>query len=78
MSEENIRIADGVTVAEESGDKRAEKGSGITIYYPENGETLWNIAKKFGTSPRSVAQINALPSANGNNTVSGKRFLMIY
>ena len=77
-SEENIRIADGVTVAEESGDKRTEKSSGITIYYPENGETLWNIAKKFGTSPRSVAQINDLPSANGNNTVSGKRFLMIY
>ena len=74
MSEECIRIADSIRSQENNDDSN----SGITVYYPEKGETLWTVAKKFGTSLRSIAEMNDLPSLKGHEDLSGRQFIMIY
>ena len=33
----------------------------IVAVYPEGGETLWDVAHRYGVSPDSVAETNGLP-----------------
>ena len=37
---------------------------GITIYYPKTGDTLWKIAKKYGTTVDKLKTINNLADSN--------------
>lgn len=39
------------------------KNKGITIYYPKQSDTLWNIAKKYGTTVNKLCSINNLNDA---------------
>lgn len=51
---------------------KEKKYSVLTIYFPDDGEVLWNIARKFGTT------VDAIKSENDvNNTLSGKCMLLI-
>lgn len=40
------------------------KPHGITIYYPKTGDTLWKIAKKYGTTVDKLKTINNLVDSN--------------
>ena len=35
-------------------------GSTVTVYFPEHGDTLWTIAKKYRTTVRDIAVLNSL------------------
>lgn len=74
MKQKSMRISDGIATEEKEtgGDPR------ITVYYPTENETLWNVAKRFGVSLRSLAEANDLPSIKGDETLSQKHFIMIY
>ena len=40
--------------------RKTDDGAKITLYYPSKGETLWDIAKKYGSTESELAQINGL------------------
>jgi hypothetical protein len=57
--------------------------SEIVVYYPEDGESLYSIAKKFHTSESKIALDNSLSasvSADGTEgySLAGTRKLMIF
>ncbi len=52
--------------------------SGMTIYYPTNNERLWDIGKHFNTPLRRLAEANELSSANGNEILHGKNYIIVY
>ncbi len=56
----------------ENGKKEAVK-SGVTVYFPEKDEELWNIAKKYNTTVFAIASENEI---NGETT-DGKDILFI-
>lgn len=43
--------------------RKTDNGAKITLYYPSKGETLWDIAKKYGTTESELAQANG-PDGN--------------
>ena len=50
----------------------------ITVYYPEQKDTLWSVSKKYGISPERIAQYNMLSrDSNGECTLEGKRKIVI-
>ena len=56
-----------------------QERAAIELYYPANGETLWDVAKRYALSPEALADANALdadaPAAR--DSLSGKSFLLI-
>lgn len=74
-SRKKIKIAENITVR---ASEEVPQSSGITVYYPKKGETLWEVARSFSVPLRRLAAANDLPSARGDEDVSGKRFIMIY
>ncbi|MBR4296049.1 MAG: DUF3794 domain-containing protein [Clostridia bacterium] len=74
MREQSARIAEEASVSKES----FSSLGGITIYYPEKGETLWDIAKKFSVPMRKLAEANDLPSVSAHEDISSKHYIMIY
>ena len=63
------------------GTKAEPSASVINIYYPEEGDTLFEVAKRFKTSPRQIAEDNSLTkeavSATGKDALSSVRKLLI-
>jgi hypothetical protein len=51
----------------------------IELYYPAPGQTLWDVAKKYGVSPDELAESNALDSEApaAKDSLGGKHFLLI-
>ena len=39
---------------------KEKSNSALTLYYPEHGDSVWNIAKKFCTSPKAIMDANNL------------------
>ena len=74
LSEHVIRIVNCM----ECGDERMAADSGINVYYPASGETLWSVAKRFSAPLRSIAEANDLPSAKGNEDISSRHYILIY
>ena len=74
LEECNKRIAQELTVSANA----KVTDSGITVYYPQKGENLWSVAKKFGTTLSELASANDLTSFDANADVSSKHFLKIY
>ncbi|MEE0969255.1 MAG: DUF3794 domain-containing protein [Clostridia bacterium] len=74
LSEKTVRIAQSL----ECENQPLTKTGGITVYYPEKSEKLWDIAKKFGISLRNLAEANDLPMTGGRETPSGKNYMIIY
>ena len=56
----NINLITDITEVEFS----TPKSNGITIYYPKAGDTLWKIAKKYGTTVDKLKTINNLVDSN--------------
>ncbi|MBE6754979.1 MAG: DUF3794 domain-containing protein [Ruminococcaceae bacterium] len=52
---------------------KEKKYSVLTIYFPDDGELLWNIARKFGTTVDAIKSENEI----NNSTVSEKCMLLI-
>jgi len=48
--------------------------SGITIYFTDKNESLWNIAKKYHTTEEDIAEINGI---NPNEPLKDRQQLMI-
>ena len=40
--------------------RKTDSGAKIIMYYPSKGETLWDIAKKYGTTEAEIASANGL------------------
>lgn len=47
---------------DETKEKPRDKSCALTIYYADQGESIWDIAKKYNTSIQSVIEENALES----------------
>jgi hypothetical protein len=58
-------------------DARAHKDT--ELYYPARGETLWDVAKRYGTHPDALAARNALsPDSPGDAaSLADRKFLLI-
>ena len=75
--EENIRV---LSVCEALSDYECErKLSRVSVYYPEDGETLFDVAKKFHTSVAAIASDNMIaePTALGFPAKTGFKRLII-
>lgn len=53
---ENINIISDVSQSE----NRSREKYSMVIYYTKNGDTLWNIAKRFGSTVEEILKINKL------------------
>lgn len=56
----NINTIDNI---QENGD-REEQDYSIVIYVVKKGDTLWNIAKQFGSTVESITKVNDIENAN--------------
>lgn len=43
---------------------------GVSVYYPDKGETLWSVAKKYSVPVSAVAEINGLSSDSPDSSES--------
>ncbi len=73
MQRESIKIADSIKTC----DRTKKSRTGITVYYPEKNESLWNVAKKFGISISSLSALNGISGQDAKDPITGKHFLMI-
>ena len=48
---------------EEGGD-REEQDYSVVIYIVQKGDTLWNIAKEFGSTVDGIARVNGIENRN--------------
>ena len=46
----------------EEGNQRDEQDYSVVIYIVQKGDTLWNIAKKFGSTVEGIARVNGIES----------------
>lgn len=69
------RIAENVTLP--CGGEITAKQNGVTICYPREAETLWDISKRYGVPLRTVAELNSIPSPVGSTDVSGLGHIII-
>ena len=61
---DEVTVVSGVTRGEGAYPERA--AGEIVAVYPEGGETLWEIAERYGVSPAAVARQNGLPEGVQN------------
>lgn len=69
FGEESDKIITGVSAAEDEGVRAAA----LTLYFPEAGEELWGIAKRYGTTVEAIMRENGLAS----ETVPEKQMLLV-
>ena len=75
-----VRALSDCVVAE--GEEYVRPSGRITVYYPEKGDTLFSVAKKYHTSATKVAWDNSVSTAVSSGTESGEldgvKSLIIY
>ena len=59
IEENEISVITSFSVDEKSPVKKDEQPS-ILVYYPGEGESLWNIAKKYNTTCEEIISVNSL------------------
>ena len=52
---------------------KEKSNSALTLYYPEHGDSVWNIAKKFCTSPKAIMDANNLE----DDVIANKTMLIV-
>ena len=57
---QNINIIEEITEEE----KKMQNNYSMIIYFVKQGDTLWNIAKKFSTTVEKIANLNSIDNAN--------------
>lgn len=65
------RIINEITVDE--GRMKNNTAAALTIYYSEDGESVWSIARRYNTTPRAIMAENGLDG----ETVEGRKMLLI-
>ena len=60
VEKNSINLITDITDTENS----VDKPHGIMVYYPKNGDTLWKIAKKYGTTVDKLKTINNIADSN--------------
>lgn len=55
FEKKKLRVMTSADVSERSG---KSENSGITVYFPDDGEKLWDIARKFGTTEQCIKKEN--------------------
>ena len=59
-------------------EKDAKKSDGtIVICYPSQGDSLWDIAKKYSSSPEKIMSCNANAFTDGETVSKGTKIIMI-
>ncbi len=58
----NVPSAKGNVAAKSGKSSKSGKGGGILVYVVKAGDTLWDIAKTFGTTVEDIVTLNQLPS----------------
>ncbi|WP_312355837.1 LysM peptidoglycan-binding domain-containing protein, partial [Aminipila sp.] len=58
-------------------ESKEERGTkpGMVVYITKNGDTLWNIAKKYRTTTEMITEINEL--SEGQPLPSGMKLLIV-
>ncbi len=60
------------------GEPRAARGGNITVCYPEQGETLWNVAKRYGIPSADIASENGIEGTKKDtDSLDGVKYLLI-
>ncbi len=70
------RFAEQVLTNVEIEDDKLEIPGGFKFYYPDSGETVWDIAKKYHVDPERLARENA-ESLTEDGKLSGKRYVKV-
>lgn len=50
----------------------------VTVYYPESGDTLWSVAKRFHVAPSTIAATNALRDGEPDGSLAEVARLIIF
>ncbi|MGB5138956.1 MAG: LysM peptidoglycan-binding domain-containing protein, partial [Candidatus Zixiibacteriota bacterium] len=58
----NVPAKQPVVASKSSKSGKSTKSSGILVYVVKAGDTLWDIAKSFGTTVEDIVTLNQLPS----------------
>lgn len=70
---ENIDISVLTDILSNEQPKNEEDKSLLVLYYASNGDDIWNIAKKYNTSPDYIKQVNNLE----DDVINGRKTLLI-
>lgn len=70
---ERIKINAVESVVPDSTKKAGDGKAQIVVYYPDTGETLWNVAKHYRVNPELLKKINKL----SNDVISDKKIIVI-
>ena len=70
VKESNINIIENIT--EEEG--KTKETYSIVIYYTKTGDTLWNIAKRFGSTVDEIAKVNNIDKTE--NVMQGQQLFI--
>ena len=70
VKESNINIIENIT--EEEG--KTKETYSIVIYYTRNGDTLLNIAKRFGSTVDEIAKVNNIDKTE--NVMQGQQLFI--
>ena len=70
----NISIIDEITQSE---DTRTKNSYSMIIYFAKPGDTLWKIAKKFGSTVDEIARVNGIEDVD-NLQVGRQLFIPRY
>ena len=58
---------DGVTDITESENQIVRNSNAITVYFPEESESLWSIARRYNTTVKAIAEENGLEGDSTEN-----------
>ena len=58
---------DGVTDITESENQIVRNSNAITVYFPEESESLWSIARRYNTTVKAIAEENGLEGESTEN-----------
>ena len=77
MTPRPTEVLTAVTLMPYVGDERED---GIEVYYPAYGETLWDVAKRYGCAPDRICEANGISNADSPaapDSLSGKKHVLI-
>lgn len=72
----DIELADSITL----GDRRERAEGETVLYYPTQGEELWDIAKRYGVDVHALAEKNSIPEDSkgaADHGIGERRFVII-
>lgn len=62
FSKDTLRVMTDARLNENS--EKKNKSTGVVIYFPDSDESLWDIARKYGTTEQAIKKENGITSEN--------------